>query len=109
MRARDSEPEDRHSLPRAAATSSARASRRAPLRAAALAGACVAALASAGCASIVSSLPEMDWNPLIRVEHRPGGATEVEALGPLIDLRAGPEGFSHAVRPFYQHKQDGPV
>jgi hypothetical protein len=51
-----------------------------------------------------SVLPEMDWNPLIRVEHTPDGAVEIEALGPLINIRDGPEGVSHAFRPLYQHK-----
>ncbi len=51
-----------------------------------------------------SSLPELDWNPLIRIEHTPDGSVEIEALGPLIDIREGPEGTSHALRPLYQHK-----
>jgi len=55
---------------------------------------------STGC----HSLPEMDWNPLLRVQHMPDGAVEVEALGPFIDVRDGPEGVSHALRPLYQHK-----
>lgn len=50
------------------------------------------------------SLPEFDWNPLVRVEHAPDGAVEVEALGPLIDVRIGDDGVSHALRPLYQHK-----
>jgi hypothetical protein len=50
------------------------------------------------------ALPEMDFNPLIRVEHTADGAVEIEALGPLIDIRDGPDGFSHALRPLYQHK-----
>jgi hypothetical protein len=54
-----------------------------------------------------SGLPELDWNPLLRVEHRLDGAVEIEAVGPFVDLRFGPEGFSHAVRPFYQHKAAG--
>jgi hypothetical protein len=54
-----------------------------------------------------SALPELDWNPLLRVEHRPDGAVELEAVGPLVDLRWGPEGFSHALRPLYQHKAAG--
>jgi hypothetical protein len=67
-----------------------------------------AARAALLCALVgCSSLPELDWNPLLRVEHRPGGAVEVEAFGPLVDVRHGPEGLSHAVRPFYQHKADG--
>ncbi|MDG2149032.1 MAG: hypothetical protein P8N09_05870 [Planctomycetota bacterium] len=60
----------------------------------------LAALLLTGCAS----LPELDWNPLIRIEHTPDGAVEIEALGPLIDIRNGPEGLSHALRPLYQHK-----
>ena len=50
------------------------------------------------------SLPEMDWNPLIRVEHTSDGAVEIEAIGPLVDIRDGPDGTSHAFRPLYQHK-----
>jgi hypothetical protein len=65
--------------------------------------AAVLGLPLAGCAGLLHALPEMDWNPLVRVEHV-DGATEVEALGPFVDLRAGPEGFSHALRPLYQHK-----
>ena len=63
-----------------------------------------------GCSLVspLQHLPEMDANPLIRVEHTPQGATEIEALGPLVDLRWGPEGFSHAFRPFYQHKANEP-
>ncbi|HZM00919.1 MAG TPA: hypothetical protein VFD43_11770 [Planctomycetota bacterium] len=59
-----------------------------------------------GCALVspLAELPELDANPLIRVEHTAEGATEIELLGPLVDLRWGPEGFSHAFRPFYQHK-----
>jgi hypothetical protein len=74
-----------------------------------LLGALVLAAAAVlpGCA--LTELPELDWNPLVRVEHRSDGAVEVEALGPLVNLRSGPEGFSHAVRPFYQHKAGGPV
>lgn len=70
------------------------------------AAACVLLAACGGCAAVsqLQHLPELDANPLIRVEHQLDGATEIEALGPLIDLRWGPEGFSHAVRPFYQHK-----
>src|SRR5262245_4686287 len=64
-------------------------------------------LLPAGCAGLLQALPEMDWNPLLRVEHTPEGAVEVEALGPLVDLRAGPEGVSHALRPLYQHKAFG--
>jgi hypothetical protein len=56
-----------------------------------------------GCAS----LPDIDLNPLIRIEQRPDGSTEIEALGPLIAIRSGPEGVSHAVRPLYQHKANG--
>jgi len=66
----------------------------------------IALVFSPGCVSLVD-LPEMDWNPLLRVEHAPDGSVEVEALGPFVDLRDGPEGFSHAVRPFYQHKANG--
>lgn len=50
------------------------------------------------------SLPELDLNPLVRIEHTADGGVEVEALGPLIDVRDGPEGLSHAFRPLYQHK-----
>ena len=62
-----------------------------------------------GCALLSSlgacrSLPELDWNPLLRVEHTPDGGVEIEALGPLINVRDGPDGFSHALRPLYQHK-----
>ena len=57
-------------------------------------------LGLAGC----RSLPELDWNPLIRIEHTTDGAVEIEALGPLIDIRDGPDGLSHAFRPFYQPK-----
>ncbi len=60
----------------------------------------LAALLLASC----SALPELDWNPLIRIEHTPDGAVEIEALGPLVDIRDGPEGLSHALRPLYQHK-----
>ncbi len=60
-----------------------------------------------GCASLLHALPEMDWNPLLRVEHAADGVTELEALGPLVDVRAGPEGVSHALRPLYQHKAFG--
>ena len=58
----------------------------------------------AGCASIVGALPDMDWNPLLRVERQADGAVEAESLGPFLAARKGPEGFSHAVRPLYQHK-----
>ena len=51
-----------------------------------------------------AQLPELDLNPLLRIEQRPDGAVEIEALGPLIALRDGPDGFSHALRPLYQHK-----
>lgn len=51
-----------------------------------------------------AALPEFDWNPLIRVEHTADGAVEVEALGPIIDIRNGPDGVSHALRPLYQHR-----
>ena len=54
--------------------------------------------------SACSALPDIDFNPLIRVEQRLDGSTEVEALGPLIAVRNGPEGVSHALRPLYQHK-----
>jgi len=57
-----------------------------------------------GCGALPRSLPELDLNPLVRIEHRPDGAVELEALGPLVDLRLGPEGVSHAVRPLYQHR-----
>ena len=50
-------------------------------------------------------LPEADLNPLLRIQHRPDGAVEIEALGPFIDVRQGPEGLSHAFRPLYQYKQ----
>ncbi len=71
------------------------------------AGGAVLGLALSGCAGLLHALPELDWNPLLRVEHVSDGAVEVEALGPLIDLRAGPEGLSHALRPLYQHKAGG--
>ncbi|GJM22218.1 MAG: hypothetical protein DHS20C15_21330 [Planctomycetota bacterium] len=51
-----------------------------------------------------SSFPQLDLNPLLRVEHTPDGATEVEALGPILAWRSGPDGLSHALRPLYQHK-----
>ena len=66
----------------------------------ALAAALLGPLCLIGC----HALPEMDFNPIIRVEHTADGAVEVEAIGPLIDVRDGPEGLSHAFRPFYQHK-----
>ena len=66
----------------------------------ALAVALGAALALPGC----GAFPQLDLNPLLRVEHTPDGATEVEALGPLLAFRSGPDGFSHALRPLYQHK-----
>ncbi|MFT7465367.1 MAG: hypothetical protein ACI9EF_003733 [Pseudohongiellaceae bacterium] len=50
------------------------------------------------------ALPDIDFNPLIRIEQRLDGSTEIEALGPLIAVRSGPEGLSHALRPLYQHK-----
>jgi len=71
------------------------------------AAAAVLGLLPAGCAGLLHALPEMDWNPLLRVEHAPDGAVEVEALGPLVNLRAAPEGVSHALRPLYQHKEFG--
>ncbi len=57
--------------------------------------------------SACAGLPEVDLNPLLRVEHMPGGAVEIEALGPLIDVRVAPTGTSHALRPLYQHKANG--
>ena len=60
----------------------------------------VALLPLTGC----SAFPEFDWNPLIRVEKTADGATEVEALGPFIDIRSGLDGVSHALRPLYQHR-----
>lgn len=75
----------------------ASASRGRSVRRAALLG---LALLAAGC----HALPELDWNPLVRIEHTADGGVEIEALGPLIDVRSGPEGVSHALRPLYQHK-----
>lgn len=63
-----------------------------------------AAILAALLAFSCSALPEMDFNPLIRVEHMPDGATELEALGPILAWRSGPDGVSHALRPLYQHK-----
>ncbi|MCB9897143.1 MAG: hypothetical protein H6825_03975 [Planctomycetes bacterium] len=57
-------------------------------------------VSTAGC----RALPELDWNPLVRIEHTADGGVEIEALGPIIDIRDGPEGLSHALRPLYQHK-----
>ena len=74
-----------------------------PVRTAVAAWALSAVCGGCSLVSQMQYLPEMDANPLIRVEHS-AGATEIEALGPLVDLRWGPEGFSHAVRPLYQHK-----
>lgn len=73
-------------------------SRAAPRRGPALA----ALLAALACAC--STLPELDWNPLLRVEHAADGSVEVEALGPLVDLRVGDDGVSHALRPLYQRR-----
>ena len=58
-----------------------------------------AALLGAALGTGCHSLPEIDWNPLIRIEHTVDGAVEIEAIGPLIDIRDGPEGLSHAFRP----------
>lgn len=62
-----------------------------------------------GCTLAPRDLPELDLNPLVRIEHRGDGAVEIEALGPLVDLRFGPEGTSHALRPLYQHRAEGEV
>ncbi|MGQ0552190.1 MAG: hypothetical protein ACT4PU_03125 [Planctomycetota bacterium] len=83
---------------------------RSPIAAPRLAGALALALLLAGtggCAAVGSALralPELDLNPLLRVEHAADGAVEAEALGPLVDLRSDALGLSHALRPLYQHK-----
>jgi len=82
-----------------------RGTRRRPARLRTRIPALVVALvvALAGCAS----LPDIDLNPLIRIEQSSDGSTEIEALGPFIAVRSGPEGISHALRPLYQHKANG--
>ncbi len=74
-------------------------------RAAVLRRGAAALLLLAGGACTTARAP--DFAPLLRVEPAPGGAVEIEALGPLLAARSGPEGFSHALRPLYQHKAAG--
>ncbi len=78
-----------------------------PTRLTATLAALFSALASAFMVTGCTGLPELDLNPFVRVAHLPDGVVEIEALGPFVDIHSGPEGLSHAVRPFYQHKAFG--
>lgn len=62
----------------------------------------------AGCASWGAHLPELDLNPLVRVERTPDGGADVELLGPFVDMHLGPDVSLHRVVPLFQHKHSAP-
>ncbi len=58
-----------------------------------------------GCASWGAVLPELDMNPIVRIERTPDGGADVELLGPFVDMHLGPDVTLHRVVPLFQHKR----
>lgn len=69
-----------------------------------LVGLAVLAVVVTGCASWGPHLPEVDLNPLLRVERTADGGADVELLGPFVDMHLGPDVTLHRVVPLFQHK-----